>query len=310
MFIVYDFFDIINNMVLTKEKTSINGLWFIKSSIFLDTVFFSASNWSLRKKLEFIYKKYWEIFLLISGIKKFKFGKNFVTLFGKKIFYDSPYGIAGYQSMLARQQKMLKLAGPKSAKVIVDVGANVGFFSMMLRALYPKAKIYAIEPVPKIYNCLKDNLTFPLDKTFNTAISDKEEALKMQFNDRESAFSYVIPSNDLAGRPQESLVDVKAVTLDKFCKDNKIGFSDILKIDTEGFEASVLRGAKRILSKTKYLHIEISLEYNTNYTFSEINSLLYSKDYNFQLVYFRNFTGKGYGRITVGEFLYRNVRLD
>jgi len=175
--------------------------------------------------------------------------------------------------------------------------------------LYPKARIFAIEPVPKIYNCLKYNLNSPLDNTFNTAISNKEGFLKMQFSERESAFSHVVSSKDLADCFQESLVNVKAVTLDKFCKDNSISFIDILKIDTEGFEANVLRGAQKILSKTRYLHLEISLEDNDNYTFSEINSLLYSKDYNFQLVYYRNFSGKGCGTITVGEFLYRNMRL-
>ena len=68
----------------------------------------------------------------------------------------------------------------------------------------------------------------------------------MQFSERESAFSHVVSSKDLADCFQESLVNVKAVTLDKFCKDNSISFIDILKIDTEGFEANVLRGAQKI----------------------------------------------------------------
>ncbi|MFH1566241.1 MAG: FkbM family methyltransferase [bacterium] len=297
-------------MVLLKEKDRINGLWFIKSSILLDILFLITSNWELRKKLEFIYKKYWEIFLLISGIKKFEFGKNFVNLFGNKIFYDSPYGIAGYQSMLARQQGMFKSIGLKDVKTIVDIGANVGFFSMMLRELYPDSKIYAVEPVPKIFENLEKNLNFSQDNVFNMAMSDKCGFVKMIFDERKSAFSHVINSKGCKKRGDTGeIVTVSSITLEKFCKQNSINFIDVLKIDTEGFEANVLRGAKNILSKTRYLHIEISLENDTKYTFSEINSLLYSNNYNFQLLFYRNFSGKGYGTITVGEFLYKNINL-
>ncbi|MFH1566194.1 MAG: FkbM family methyltransferase [bacterium] len=298
-------------MALSEESANLNGLWFIKSSILLDIMFFSTSNWNLRKELEFIYKKYWEIFLLVSRIKKFEFGKNFVNLFGKKVFYDSPYGLAGYQSMLARQQRMFKSVGLKEAKNIVDVGANVGFFSMMLRELYPNSKIYAIEPVPKIFKNLAKNLNSLRDKVFNVAMSDKCGFVKMRFDERKSAFSYVInPKENNKKDLEGQIVTVPSITLDKFCSQNNIPFIDILKIDTEGFEANVLRGAKNTLSKTKYLHIEITLEDNSNYTFSEINSLLYSKDYNFQLLFYRNFSGKSYGTIAVGEFLYRNLRLN
>ena len=51
------------------------------------------------------------------------------------------------------------------------------------------------------------------------------------------------------------------------------------------------------------------MEGNENYTFSEINSLLFSEDFNFQLLYFRNYTDKGVGPLPVGDFLFKNVIL-
>jgi len=291
------------------QKNLLNSIfWFIKASILLDIKFLCVSDWSLLQKLEFLFKKYLEILLLISGFHKFKLGENFVVLFEKKVFYDSPYGLAGYQSILARHQKMIKDAKIKGVKTIVDVGANVGFFSMMIRNRFPKAKIYAIEPVPKIFKCLKNNLDGSLDKVFDLVISNKNGTEKIVFNELESAVSHVLISEQ--EEKDGEIVKVKAKTLDQFCADNNIDFIDILKIDTESFEANVLQGAQKILSKTKYLHIEITIENNKNYTFSQINSLLYSKNFNFQLVCFRNYTDKGDGPIPVGDFFYKNLMLN
>ena len=115
----------------------------------------------------------------------------------------------------------------------------------------------------------------------------------------------------MAGNENEmgnsDIIQVQKTTLDDFCKTHNIPNIDILKIDTEGHEREVLIGAKRSLSKTRYLLIEIN---TSDYSFSEINSLLYSDKYNFQLIYFRNFSGKGFGTLEVGDFLYHNENFD
>lgn len=280
--------------------------WFIKSSISLDLSFWRVSDWNFWQKSEFLFKKYLEIILLQFKLHKFKLGKSFVTLFKKKIFYDSPYGLAGYQSMLARHQKMMKYAQIKKTEIVIDVGANVGFFSMMIRDRFPEAKIYAIEPIPQTFTCLKKNLSGNSDQVFNLALSNKNGLEKIGFNELESANSHVLLSERQKDSADE-IVKVRAETLDQFCADNDIDSVDILKIDTESFEAHVLQGARKILGKTRYLHLEITIENNKNYSFSQINSLLYSKDFNFQLVCFRNYSDKGDGPIPVGDFLYRNL---
>ena len=254
----------------------------------------------MSKKLEFLAKKYIEIILNLAGIKKFKLGESKLSLFGKSVYYDTPYGLAGYQSMLVRHQKMLKTANLRNVATVVDIGANVGFFSLLARDLYPDAAIYAIEPLPAAYICLKKNLTDPKDKLYNTAVSDKS-GLEYIHAGESSAFSSVTKI------PQPGDIKVPATTLDEFCVQQNINRIDLLKIDTESFEASVLMSAEETLTKTRYLHLEISIENNTNYTFSQINSLLYSEKYNFQLLNFRNFTDKGSGPIPVGDFFYINL---
>ena len=284
-----------------------NAYWFVKSSLILDIGFMKVSRWSLFKKLQFIFVKYLEITMLVLGIRKFELGKSFVSLFGRKVFYDCPYGIAGYQSMLARHQKMLLENDISDVRTVVDVGANVGFFSMMVRDLFPKSNIYSIEPVPQIYECLKKNLNDEQSRVFNLAISNINTKVKMSFKKDESAFSHIVRDSELSKLNEPGIIEVEAVTLDSFCIKNGINNIDILKIDTESFELEVLEGASASLSKTRFLHLEISIENNDRYTFSQINSLLYSTNYNFQLISFRNFTDKGDGPIPVGDFLYRNL---
>lgn len=290
-----------------NENIFKNVYWYVKSSLTLDIGFLRVSKWPLSKKLQFIFVKYLEIVLLGLGIHKFELGGSFVNLFGRKVFYDCPYGIAGYQSMLARHQKMILENNITNVHAVVDVGANVGFFSMMVRDLFPASGIYVIEPVPQIFECLKKNLNDKQSKVFNLAISNTNTKVKMSFNKDESAFSCVITDSKIDKSDKLGIIEVEAITLDSFCINNGLNKIDILKIDTESFELEVLEGAKDTLSRTRFLHIEISVKDNNRYTFSQINSLLFSAKYNFQLLSFRNFTDKGDGPIPVGDFLYENL---
>jgi len=283
---------------------SAKAYWFVKSSLALDIGLLKVSRWPVFKKFQFIYIKYIEILCLYLGIRKFNLGKSFVNLFGRKVFYDSPYGIAGFQSMLVRHQKMILENNITDVRTVLDIGANVGFFSMMIKDLFPDVNIYAIEPIPQIFRCLKKNLSGNKDKVFDLAISDKNGEESMSFNECESAISHVVDTSDLTSL---NVIRVKTRSLDDFVLEQEITNIDILKVDTENYEAKVLEGAKDTLKIVKYLHIEIGIEGNNNYTFTQINGLLFSDEYNFQLLSFRNFTDRGDGPIPVGDFLYRNL---
>lgn len=277
-----------------------NIYWFIKQSLILDYRLFIISRWSLSKKIQFYLTKYSLLFM--RPFKKFRLGDDYANLYGEKIYYDSPYGIAGYQSMLARQQYLLSLAGVKNLSLVVDIGANVGYFSKLIRELYPSSIIYSIEPVPETYQCLK--LNFGNDKktkTVNIALSDAEGMAKMTFNPNQPSVSHF----DNKGK-KEVIVD----TLDRFVVKNKIKTIDLLKIDVEGFENLVLKGATKTLSKTKYLFMEITIEDNENYTISSLMSQLYSPEFNFQIMGFRNYGDTSIGKMPVMDCLLQNIKFQ
>ena len=80
-------------------------------------------------------------------------------------------------------------------------------------------------------------------------------------------------------------IKVKTKTIDKFCNKKKIKKIDLLKIDTEGNEYNVLKGAKSLLKKNKILliYVEIS-ETKKNYEKKEKKIINFLKKYNFELI--------------------------
>lgn len=275
--------------------------WFIKQSLILDYKFIKVSRWSFARKIEFILKKYKT--LLLYGFKKFELGKDFVVLSGEALYYGNKFGISDYQGVLARHQNLLQIANINIGKngVVIDVGANVGFFSKLIRNIYPQASIYCVEPIASTFECLKKN--FEKDKNtylFNLAFGDKKGRQKMSFNDQRPEISQVDTSGNV-------IVSMKL--LDDFAKEKNIKKIDLLKIDTEGFEDKVLLGAKEILAKTAYVFIEVTLENNTNYTLASLMSCLYSDSYNFNLVGFRNFGDTSEGKAPVLDCLLKNIKL-
>lgn len=273
--------------------------WLIKQSLLLDFKLLGSSKWSFSDYVTFLRIKYYLI--LKHFFKKFTLGKDYTILFGDRIYYDSRFGLAGYQRQLATNQKLIAMARIKNVKTVVDVGANVGFFSLMIRNLFPKAKIYSFEPVPKVYSCLHLNLEKDeRAKAYNFAVTNKTGKGKMLFDEQNSAVSKITSNGN---------VTVNMVALDDFTSKNNILKVDILKIDTEGHESQVLEAAKKTLSITKYLMIEINLERNPNYTLSSLLSLLYSKKYEYQLIAFRNLEGTTEGRVHSFDFLMKNLKI-
>lgn len=274
--------------------------WFVGQSIILDYKFIRVSKWPFSRKIEFIFKKY--IVLLKHLIKPFKLGKDSEQLFGETIFYGSRFGLADYQGILARHQKLISISKLKIKKkgIFIDVGANVGFVSKLLRDLYPDSLIYAVEPVPIIFDCLTKN--FSGDKNihfYNIAISQKTEKVIMEFNAEKGEISKISKTGN---------IQIEAKSFDDFIREQGIKKIDLLKIDTEGFEESVLSGAYKALSVTKYLFIEVTIKNNPNYTISSLMSHLYSKDFNFNLLAFRNFANTSEGEVPLLDCLMENIK--
>ena len=228
------------------------SLWLVRRSFLLDRRTLSFSAWPVGKRVGFLVKKYQLIGRHLY--RPFQLGQSSTTFAGETIYYDSPLGLSGYQSMLTRHVNLLRIAGVRELQTVIDCGANVGFFSKMIIQLAPRARIYAIEPVPAIFDCLKRNMVgSPNVEVFQMAISDRAGHVRMAFDSSAAAVSHVAEDGD---------VEVRSMTLDEFASEQRIGEVDLLKVDTETFEAHVLRGAVQVLARTKHLLIEITIDGN------------------------------------------------
>lgn len=136
--------------------------------------------------------------------------------------------------------------------VVFDVGSNIGETLLHFALLTGDGgKVYGFEPVPENFKKCTDNISinkFKNIKLSNTALSDKRE--KLYFAHAENMNSGGIFMNK---EKRNSGHEVQALTLDEFVHENKINGIDLIKIDVEGFELNVLKGAADTLQNLRPL---------------------------------------------------------
>ena len=137
--------------------------------------------------------------------------------------------------------------------VVYDIGANGGFFSthlaQMLAARTPR--VYAFEPVPATFAKLAQAVqrlglsasVLPVP----VAVVDNPGPVNISYSERNSLLARVSPRG-LNARVGNKLAQVTGITLDRFCA-SEDAFPQLVKIDVEGSEAAVLRGARDLLSR-------------------------------------------------------------
>lgn len=130
----------------------------------------------------------------------------------------------------------------RPGELFVDVGANAGSYTV-LAAKISGARVVAVEPVPETADRLEANVALNAvgDRVsvYRTAISDR--AGRVWFTSGRDTTNRIAGSAD----PREGLVEVPCTTLDDLLGGAR---PRALKIDVEGYEAAVLRGATELLA--------------------------------------------------------------
>jgi FkbM family methyltransferase len=124
------------------------------------------------------------------------------------------------------------------AKVVLDVGANFGAFAIPFSQIARDAHIYAFEPNPNTAEALRANLQLNGINNvtvIESAVTDTD--CELVFSDtRDPATNRIIEG-------EEGGIRIRARSLTSFCIEYEIDLIDFLKIDVEGAEIDVLRGA-------------------------------------------------------------------
>jgi FkbM family methyltransferase len=186
----------------------------------------------------------------LAGLLRRVLGPHWKALYFEEIdrtsLFETPDG--------RRTDTGLKLApffisGPGAA---FDIGANAGRYTYVLEKTVGSEHTYAIEPIPQLASRLTQ--LFPHSHIFNMALSDEEGTLDLKIPivrgfplwGRSSLEEFRCPEPGDNGTVIEK---VSVQTLDRLCETLKVRDVRFVKIDVEGHEFRVLRGAQKTLAR-------------------------------------------------------------
>ena len=154
---------------------------------------------------------------------------------------------------------------PLRLATIEDVGANVGQFSLLARALHPAARIYAFEPLPDAAARYRRVFAGDANATlFQAAVSPEAGTATMHVSASADSSS-LLPISDrqselFPGTEEVGVTDVEAGPLSDFVSAAELTAPALLKIDVQGFELEVLRGTGDLLAAFEHVYVEASFE--------------------------------------------------
>lgn len=163
--------------------------------------------------------------------------------------------------------KLLKPLLPVNP-VILEAGAYDGSDSLLLSRTWPAGTLYSFEPVPELFNQLENKAKRTTNiKCFQLALSNKDGFTEFILSEHIGAPGLVSQSSSLLA-PKEHLtydhsvtfnkkIQVNAVTLDTWARENNITKVDFLWLDLQGIELDVMKSSPFVMSGVKVVYIEV-----------------------------------------------------
>lgn len=190
--------------------------------------------------------------------------------------------------------------------VIIDAGANIGQTCIHLSKWFPEATIYSFEPVLATYERLRKNTrSYPKIRCIHAALGETETRAQITLiqNSELNSLNAEPMLNALVTGASEI---VQVTTLRQFMASNKIDAIDILKMDVQGYELPLLRGAGDI-ANIGCIFAEVGLQDDGRADltpFSELHAYLRSREFFFSGLYdaFRHWDAKML--VSFGNALY------
>lgn len=198
-------------------------------------------------------------------------------LTGTHIYRSLPHGIDTFQDIA-------NLLPMYQADIVFDIGANIGQSAKLFMARLPNSRIYCFEPVSDTFHQLQSNLKGKNNvDVYQLAFGSSTSTGEMVLQDN-STMSFLLDQSKQAltnKNVQTESVDI--VTLDSFCLTKKIDHISYLKIDTEGGDLDVLKGAVGMLTEQRIDLVQVEVGMNpankSHVSFESIKEFLESHGY-------------------------------
>ena len=221
--------------------------------------------------------------------KKILLSCNETSHLSRLLFWD---GTKGFEHHI--YQHFSKLI--KNTDTFLDIGANVGYYSLVAGRLSPHTKTFAFEPVEVINKFLNENICinkFENVTAYKIALSnfigetDFFTIVNNDFSESEQLTGDGSLKNDYVKNLNHKVVKVKTDTLDNFVKTNNIRNIKLIKMDTEATENLVIEGGFETIQKNRPV---IFCEVLKNQIEEKIEALMLKLDYSFYLLNGNNIT--------------------
>lgn len=220
----------------------------------------------MKRFILFVYR----MIFLHKSLSILNYGIYFTVLRGIGILNYENKKLSGEEYFLRR------VARWNSGAVIFDVGANEGEYSLLCKKFIPQSTVYSFEPHPRTYARLSEKAASHKFNPINAALDETSGKATLFDYSGESGTSHASLFKNVITEIHSSATDsVETVTwsLDDFINMNGISKINLLKIDTEGNEYRVLKGASQALKENRVDIIQ--------FEFSELNivSRTFMKDF-------------------------------
>jgi FkbM family methyltransferase len=177
----------------------------------------------------------------------------------------------------------------KKGDTVVDIGANIGTLTLLSASLVEEdGKVYSFEPNPRTYKYLLKNIKlngFNNIGTFCMALGDKTSVAELADLSSDDM-------NHILSDKSENIrtINIKLSRLDDLLT-SSIKKINLLKIDVEGYELFVLKGAEKLLEKTECIYYESWEKHYTKFNYKTQDVMILLKEKGFKI--FR-IVSKGY----------------
>lgn len=160
----------------------------------------------------------------------------------------------GKHGLTSAEEKLLRRLGPGFGRdVVMDVGANSGDYAIFVMKATPLARVLAFEPHPRTFRVMCDKMAGKGIEPFNLALGEVEGTVQLHDFATANGSTQASLSADAVSLYGEGVVshDVECTTIDAFVAAKRIERIAYLKVDTEGHDLAVLRGARRALREKR-----------------------------------------------------------
>lgn len=146
---------------------------------------------------------------------------------------------------------------PANARVVLDIGANIGSFTVLAAKSAPESRVFSFEPDPAAHEVLARNVA---DNAFGERVKLYRRGVACADGPRVLGLSDHTAFNSLYGDPaSDASITIECVSLDSVFAENDIERVDLLKIDCEGCEYEIFASASDdVMARVR----EIRMEYH------------------------------------------------